>query len=54
MTGTADDLSEVDISRISILVGFYSTILTAVITLVTFAFAMLAIPLSGGPARHPV
>jgi hypothetical protein len=47
MNSTADNLSEPDLSVTSSLVGFYSAILTAGITLVTFGFAMAAIPVSG-------
>jgi hypothetical protein len=47
MTGNADYPTRSELSRTASLVGFYSAILTAVITLVTFGFAMLAIPVSG-------
>jgi len=47
MAGSTDYLTRSELSRTSSLVGFYSAILTAVITIVTFGFAMVAIPVSG-------
>ena len=52
MTDHADSLSSAESSRTSSLVGFYSAILTAGITVVTFGFAMVAVPVSG--ANCPV
>lgn len=47
MTDKTDDVTGSDLSTISSMVGFYSAILTAGITLVTFGFAMVAVPISG-------
>jgi hypothetical protein len=54
MTNTVNDVtgSDLAISLISSRVGFYSAILTTVMTIVTFGLALTAIPISGANCRE--
>ena len=51
--GEVGDLSDSELATISAnRVGFYASILTSVLTIVTFGLAMTAIPISGANCRE--